>query len=81
MVQGQVFLNRGADTFPLFLFNFFKVYHFYIHKLLYPLQNCVMFFVNFLINFNEVLSIRKLPSTDSEVSLSSSFFLSLTKPG
>ena len=42
MVQGQVFLNRGADTFPLFLFNFFKVYHFYIHKLLYPLQDCVM---------------------------------------
>ena len=25
-----------------FLFNYFKVYHFYILKLLYPLQNCVM---------------------------------------
>ena len=26
----------------LFLFNFFKVYNFYIWKLLYPLQKCVM---------------------------------------
>ena len=35
MVQGQVFLI-------LFLFNLFKVYHFYIQKLLYPLQICVV---------------------------------------
>ena len=40
MVQGQVFLKWEGVT-P-FLFNFFKVYHFYILKLLYPLQNCVM---------------------------------------
>ena len=32
MVQGQVFLKGGL---ALFLFSFFKVYHFYI-------QNCVM---------------------------------------
>ena len=49
MVQGQVFLKEGvgwggeggADT-TLFLFNFFKVYPFYIYKFLYPLQNCVI---------------------------------------
>ena len=40
MVQGQVFIKGGR--LALFLFNFFKVYHFYIWKLLYPLQNCVM---------------------------------------
>ena len=39
MVQGQVFLKGGQD---FFLFNFFKVCHFYIKKLLYPLQNCIM---------------------------------------
>ena len=33
MVQGQVFLKGGGLAF--FLFNFFKVYHFYIEKLLY----------------------------------------------
>ena len=33
MVQGQVFLKGGGGGeggLPLFLFNFFKVYHFYI---------------------------------------------------
>ena len=40
MVQGQVFSKEGQLT--VFLFSFFKVYHFYIQKLLYPLQNCVM---------------------------------------
>ena len=40
MVQGQVFLKGGE--LALLLFNFFKVYHFYIWKLFYPLQNCVM---------------------------------------
>ena len=36
----KVFLNRGgAGTFPT---NFFKVYHFYISKLLCSLQNYVM---------------------------------------
>ena len=41
MVQGQVFL-KGGGALALFLLNFFKVYHFYISKLLFPLQNCVM---------------------------------------
>ena len=40
MVKGQAFLKRGGLT--LFLFHFFKVYHFYIQTLLYPLQNCVV---------------------------------------
>ena len=39
MVQGQVFLKKGL---ALFLFNFFKVYPFYVYKLLYSLQNCVV---------------------------------------
>ena len=39
MVQGQVL---GEGGLVLFLSNFFKVYHFYIWKLLYLLQNCVM---------------------------------------
>ena len=39
-VQGHVFL-KGEGVTP-FLFNFFKVDHFYILKLLYPLQNCVI---------------------------------------
>ena len=35
MVQGQVLLKGGrAETFP--------IYFFYIYKLLYPLQNCVI---------------------------------------
>ena len=38
--QGHVFL-KGEGVTP-FLFNFFKVDHFYILKLLYPLQNCVI---------------------------------------
>ena len=53
MVQGQVFLKGGGGGrvvcgggggvgLTLVLFNFFKVYHFYIEKLLYPLQNCAM---------------------------------------
>ena len=44
MVQRQVFLKegRGGGGLVLFLFNFFKVYHFYIQELLYPLKNCVM---------------------------------------
>ena len=37
---GAGLLKRGGLT--LVLFNFFKVYHFYIEKLLYPLQNCAM---------------------------------------
>ena len=41
MVQGQVFLKVEGEVTP-FLFSFFKVYHFYILKLLYPLQNCGM---------------------------------------
>ena len=41
MVQGYIFLKGGGLT--LFLFNFFKVYHFYIQKLFYPLQNCYAF--------------------------------------
>ena len=32
----------GVGVVALFLFHFCKVYHFYIWKLLYPLQNCVM---------------------------------------
>ena len=45
MVQGQAFLKGGRGRgLALFLLNFFKVYHFYIYKLLYPLQNCVMHF-------------------------------------
>ena len=42
MVQGQVFLKEVG--LALFLLNVFKVYYFYIQKLLYPLQNCVMHF-------------------------------------
>ena len=46
MIQGQVFLKGGGGGgrggLALFLLNFFKVYCFYIYKLLYPLQNCVM---------------------------------------
>ena len=41
MVQGKVLLKKGGKL-TLFVFNFFKVYHFYILKLLYPLQNCGM---------------------------------------
>ena len=33
---------RGGGAVAHFLLTFFKVYHFYIKKLLYPLQNCVM---------------------------------------
>ena len=40
MVLGQVFL-KGEGVTP-FLYNFFKVYHFYILELLDPLQNCGM---------------------------------------
>ena len=40
MVQGQVFLKERGGL-SLFLFNFFKVYHFYIQKLFDSLQNCV----------------------------------------
>ena len=54
-MQGQLFFKgeggwegwgkgeggRGGGL-ALSLFNFFKVYHFYIYKLLYSLQNCVM---------------------------------------
>ena len=39
-LQGQVFL-KGGGGLALFLFNFFKVYHFYIQKLRFSLQNCV----------------------------------------
>ena len=39
-LQDQVFL-KGGGGLALFLFNFFKVYHFYIQKLLFFLQNCV----------------------------------------
>ena len=33
MVQGQVFFKTGGGVLTLFLFHFFKVYHFYIQKL------------------------------------------------
>ena len=42
MVQGQVFLTGGRGGLALFVFNFFKVYHFYMYKLLYALQSCIM---------------------------------------
>ena len=43
MVQGKVLLKKkGGGKLTLFVFNSFKVYHFYILKLLYPLGNCVM---------------------------------------
>ena len=43
MVQEQVFLKEvGRGGLELFLWNFFKMYHFYIYKLLYHLHNCVM---------------------------------------
>ena len=49
MVQGQVFLKGGGGggVLTLFLFNFFNVYHFYIYKLLYPLQNKIFLQHNF----------------------------------
>ena len=34
MVQGQIFLKWGLT---LFLFNFFKIYYFFIYKLLWSL--------------------------------------------
>ena len=52
MVQGQVFLKReGEEGLALFLFNFFKVYHFYIHleitvlfaKLCYAFEEKLLF--------------------------------------
>ena len=43
MVQGQVFLKGGSgERLVIFPLNFFKVYLFYIQKLLYPLKKCVM---------------------------------------
>ena len=44
MVHGHAFLKKIGEGrgLALFLFNVFKVYHFYIEKLLYPLQSCVM---------------------------------------
>ena len=39
---GADLLKRVARGQTLFLFHFFKVYHFYIYKLLYLWQNCVM---------------------------------------
>ena len=46
MVQGQFILKNGGSLLKrgelaLLLFNFFKVYNFYILKLFYSLQNCV----------------------------------------
>ena len=35
-------LKKRVGRLTLFLFNFFNVYHFYIQKLLYPLQNFVI---------------------------------------
>ena len=46
MVQGQFFLKRRGGEgggITLFLFNFFNVYHIYIYKVFYPLQNCIMY--------------------------------------
>ena len=40
MVQGQVFLKKGG--LALLQFDFFKVYHLHIQKLLYSLQNYVI---------------------------------------
>ena len=39
---GGGLLKMAAGGLALFLFDFFKVYHFYIYKLHYPLQNCIM---------------------------------------
>ena len=64
MVQGQVFL-KGEGVTP-FLFNFFKVYHFCILKLLYPLQNCVhyakklYFSVTIILSKKVILSCLKM---------------------
>ena len=44
-MQGQVFLKRGVAHF---LFNIFKVYHFYIIKLFHSLQTRVIHLKNFL---------------------------------
>ena len=41
MVHGHLVFLKGELVFSLF--NFFKVYHFYIQKLLCPLQNCYAF--------------------------------------
>ena len=40
MVPGQVFLKEGI--LALLLFNFFKIYQFYILELFHSLQNCVI---------------------------------------
>ena len=40
MVEGQVFLKKGG--LALLQFDFFKVYHLHIQKLLYSLQNYVI---------------------------------------
>ena len=40
MLQGQVFWKEGGWNFSYLIF--FRLYHFYIYKLLYPLQNCVV---------------------------------------
>ena len=38
---GAGLLKKGKQLKP-FLFNFFKVYHLSIKKLVYPLQNCAL---------------------------------------
>ena len=42
MLQGQVILKGRGGALKPFPYNFFRVYHFYIQKLLYPFQNCVV---------------------------------------
>ena len=46
MVQGQVFLKGGggAGGLALFLFNFFKVYHFYMCKIVLCIWRKIIFF-------------------------------------
>ena len=43
MVQGQVLLKGGGRELALFLFNFFQGLSFLHLKIIYPLQNCIMY--------------------------------------
>ena len=62
---------QGEGVLALFLFNFFKVFHFYIYKLLYPLQNvlCIQRKTIFFCYHNFMKkSHLKLPKTDLKIS-------------